>query len=90
MELLCINAVCAVVASVNNVFERLLFCLDRQATWFVFSSLAFLVQLVVTMFLINYGVVVVALGLLAGGISLLFICLVSMNRLLVDMAKGSR
>jgi hypothetical protein len=90
VELLCINAVCAVVASVNNVFERLLFCLDRQATWFVFSSLAFLVQISVTMLWINSGVAVVALGLLAGGISLLILCMFSMNGLLAEMAKGSR
>lgn len=90
MELLCINAVCAVVASVNNVFERLLFCIDRQATWFVFSCFAFVVQLAVTMLWIKSGVAVVALGVLAGGISLLIICMVSMNRLLAGMAKGSR
>jgi O-antigen/teichoic acid export membrane protein len=89
VELLCVNAVCAVVASVNNVFERLLFCLDRQPTWFVFSSLAFLVQIVVTMLWINHGVVVVAVGVLAGGMTLLLICWASMNRLLAEMAKGS-
>jgi hypothetical protein len=90
VELLCINAVCAVVSSVVNVCERLWFCLDRQKTWFVFSSLAFLVQLAVTILWINHGVAVVALGLLAGGMTLLLLCLASMNRLLADMAKDSR
>ena len=90
VELLCVNAVAAVVASVNNVFERLLFCLNRQRTWFVFSTLSFLVQLGVTMMWINNGVVVVALGVFAGGATLLLICTAAMNRLLADVAKESR
>ena len=87
VELLCVNALCAVVASVNNVYERLLFCLNRQATWFVFSSLAFLVQIAVTVMWINNGLVVVSLGMLAGGIFLLVICLASLNRLLASMER---
>ncbi len=90
VQLLCVNVLCAVVASINNVYERLIFCIDRQPTWFVFSTLSLLVQLGVTIMWINNGVVVVALGMLAGGVSLMIFCVASMNRLLSNMERITR
>ena len=85
--LICVNAISAVVASINNVFERLLLCLDKQSLWFVFSVISFAVQLVVTKLWINDTLSAVAYGQLAGVITLNVCCLFSLNSLLKLVSK---
>lgn len=80
--LLCVNAMAATVASINNVFERLLLCLDAQPRWFAQSVVAFGVQVTFTATLIHLGLVVVALGVLLAGITQLGLSICSMKSLL--------
>ena len=72
--LISLNATCAIVASINNIFERFLLALDRQGWWFVFSLAAFLVQAAVTYLFIAKGLWVAGTGVLAASMVL---CLLS-------------
>jgi O-antigen/teichoic acid export membrane protein len=69
-----ILAVCglwAVLAAANNVFERLFFCMDKQATWMGLSLLSGLVQMLVTYLTVPSTVLGVVFGLCAGSLTLL-------------------
>lgn len=83
--LLCVNAVAATVASANNVFERLLLCLDAQQRWLAQSVVAFGVQVAFTASLIHLGLVVVPLGVLLAGITQALLCMFSLNSLLLKV-----
>lgn len=72
--LICLNAACAMVAAINNVFERFLLALDRQAWWLVFSLVSFSIQMAVTLLFIAKGLWVVPVGVLVASIIL---CLLS-------------
>jgi len=78
--LICVNATCALVASVNNVFERFLLALDRQAWWLFFSLASVSVQMVLTWLFIAKGLWVVAGGVLVAGIALLILSYVGVCR----------
>ena len=84
--LLCVNAVAATLASINNVFERLLLCLDAQPRWLAQSVVAFGVQVVFTASFIHLGLVVVALGVLLAGITQAVLCAFSLNALLLKVS----
>lgn len=83
--LFCINAAAATVAAANNVFERLLVCLDAQPRWFMQSVAAFGVQVIFTAALIHQGVVVVAIGVLLAGLQQALLTTVSLRGLLTRL-----
>jgi hypothetical protein len=87
--LLCVNAMAATVSSANNVFERLLVCLDAQPRWFALSVVAFTGQVVFTVVLIHKSLVVVPLGVMVAGMILGALCLASMNILLSKLPPQS-
>lgn len=68
--LLAVSGVYAVLAAVNNVFERMFYCVDRQATWMRLTLLSVLVQCVVTWLVIDESFLGVAVGLCAGSATL--------------------
>ncbi|MEC5384396.1 hypothetical protein VVD49_01605 [Uliginosibacterium sp. H3] len=80
--LLCVNAAAATVAAANNVFERLLVCLDAQSMWFVYSLMAFAAQLAITAIFIHRGLVFVAVGVLLAGVLQGLLCSMSLRSLL--------
>ena len=65
-----LNAICALVASINNIFERFLLALDRQGWWFAFSLASVLLQASLTYLLIEKGLWVSPIGALAGSLLL--------------------
>ncbi|MGB4766209.1 MAG: hypothetical protein WBH09_04800 [Rugosibacter sp.] len=72
--LICVNALCAIVAAINNVFERFLLALDRQDWWLFFSLASFSAQMAVTLLFIAKGLWIVPVGVLVASIIL---CLLS-------------
>lgn len=68
--LICINAACALIASVNNIFERFLLALDRQTWWLLFSLASFSVQMIITFLFISKGLWMVSSGVFLAGIIL--------------------
>lgn len=87
--LICLNGAVAIVAAINNVFERLLLCLGRQDLWLWVSLAAFAVQALVTTLLINEGLAAVPLGVLSAGLSLTLASWITAHRLLAS-STGSR
>ena len=69
--LLAVSGLYALLAAINNVFERLFFCINRQLWWLWMSIGAALVQCVVTFCLIPQSFLGVAWGLSAGSAVLL-------------------
>lgn len=78
--LLVFCALGASVASLNNVFERLLLCLDKQHYWFLFSSAGYVVQLLLTYALIDQGMLVFAAGVLSASLTLNVLCWIGIGR----------
>ncbi len=68
--LICINAIVAVIMSINNVQERLFLCLNQQPKWFWLSSAGFLVQGLVTFSLMKTSILAVSIGMLCGALTL--------------------
>jgi O-antigen/teichoic acid export membrane protein len=78
--LICINAACALVASVNNIFERFLLALDRQSWWLFFSLASVAIQITLTWLFIVKGLWVVAGGVLVAGIALTILSYAGVHR----------
>ena len=72
--LILINAACAIVCSVNNIFERLLLALNRQGLWLGLSLISVFVQTGITYAFIAKGLWVSGLAVL---ISCSILCLLS-------------
>lgn len=68
--MICINAIVAVIMSVNNVQERLYLCLNHQPVWFLLSSTSFIVQGLVTFSLMQISILAVSIGMLCGALIL--------------------
>jgi O-antigen/teichoic acid export membrane protein len=69
VALIWINAGCALIGAVNNIFERFLLVLDRQTWWLAFSLISFVVQACFTVLLISSGLWVVAAGVFLAGLT---------------------
>ena len=69
--LLAVTSAYAVLGAMNNVYERLFFCLNRQGWWMVLTVVSAAVQSVVTGVLIEHSYLGVAAGLGAGALCLL-------------------
>lgn len=65
-ELLLLTAAYAVLGSINNVFERLFFCMHEQRSWMWLTSLGAVVQVAVTWWWIDASYLAVAAGLAVG------------------------
>lgn len=78
--LICLNGLCAVVASTYNIFERLLQALHLQHRWLLFSMFAFSSQILLTWGLIKYGLWAVPLGVLLAGMLLSLLGLLTLYR----------
>lgn len=68
--LIALNAICALVASINNIFERFLLALDRQGWWLAFSLASVLLQATLTYCFIEHGLWVSAISVLAASLLL--------------------
>lgn len=88
--LICINATCALVASVNNVFERFLLALDRQDWWLFFSLASFSAQLAVTLLFIAKGLWMVPVGVLVASIILCLLSYFGVSRALPLQMKEQK
>jgi len=86
--LICVNAACALVASINNVFERFLLALDRQAWWLFFSFASVSFQLILTWLFIAKGLWVVAGGVFVAGVILLILSYSGVSRALPLQMKA--
>lgn len=82
--LICLNGAVAISAAINNVYERLFLCLDRQRLWLWVSLASISVQPLITTQFINDGLAAVPLGVLAAGVSLAFACWFTTNRILAS------
>ncbi|MGE5452601.1 MAG: hypothetical protein ACM3VZ_12270 [Acidobacteriota bacterium] len=69
--LMAVTAGYAVLGAMNNVYERLFFCLNRQGWWMVLTVMSAGVQSGVTAVLIERSYLGVAMGLGAGALCLL-------------------
>lgn len=69
--ILMLTAVYAVLGSLNNVLERLYFCVHEQRAWMWLTSLGAVAQVLVTAMLIEHSYLAVAGGLAAGALSTL-------------------
>lgn len=69
--LLAVTSGYAVLGAMNNVYERLFFCLNRQGWWMVLTVVSAVLQSVVTWVLIERSYLGVAFGLGAGALCLL-------------------
>lgn len=69
--LLAVTSGYAVLGAMNNVYERLFFCLNRQGWWMVLTVVSAVVQSLVTGVLIERSYLGVAFGLGAGALCLL-------------------
>lgn len=85
--LICVNALCAIVAAINNVFERFLLVLDRQGWWLFFSLISFSAQMAVTVLFIAKGLWVVAVGVLVASIILCLLSYFGVSRALPMQMK---
>ena len=65
-----LNAVCALVASINNVFQCVFLAMNRQGAWLTLSLLGFSVQTIVTGIFISKGIWIVTLGVIAANLIL--------------------
>lgn len=77
--LICLNAVYSLIASVNNVFERFYFCLNKQNFWLFSSIFSLIVQLIVVLIWIKLSLNFVVLGFIAGSITLCAISCINMK-----------
>lgn len=78
--LLAVTSGYAVLGAMNNVYERLFFCLNRQGWWMVLTVVSAVVQSVVTAVLIRHSYLGVAFGLGAGALCLLLSCMWLLGR----------
>ncbi len=76
--LVCIFAVIALLRAVAGVLELLMFCLNRQRLWLLFSVPAFALQAVITFVWIGHGLWVVLIGILAATVARGAFCLVAL------------
>jgi len=85
--LICVNALCAIVAAINNVFERFLLALDRQGWWLFFSLISFSAQMAVTVLFIAKGLWIVPVGVLVASITLCLLSYFGVSRALPMQMK---
>lgn len=85
-----INAICAIVAAINNIFERFLLALDRQDWWLFFSLASFSAQLAVTLLFIAKGLWVVPVGVLVASIILCLLSYFGVSRALPLQMKEQK
>lgn len=88
--LICVNALCAIVAAINNIFERFLLALDRQGWWLFFSLASFSVQLAVTLLFITKGLWIVPVGVLVASIILCLLSYCGVSRALPLQMKEQK
>ncbi|MBT9460169.1 MAG: hypothetical protein IV084_00730 [Rugosibacter sp.] len=88
--LICVNALCAIVAAINNVFERFLLALDRQGWWLFFSLISFSAQMAVTVLFIAKGLWIVPVGVLVASIILCLLSYFGVSRALPMQMKEQK
>ncbi|MCB5183693.1 hypothetical protein LG201_00545 [Methylobacillus gramineus] len=87
--LICINAIAAVIMSINNVQERLFLCLNQQPAWFWLSSTAFLIQGITTFTFMKTSILAVSIGMLSGALALSLLAWIYGRSLLRKIGRDS-